>query len=303
MGSVQDCVKCPKCGEYSYVRDYYYKSGEEYCFCSNCGYVHNVELKRDENKNSIRTLEAKYDLSKGNVLYARAKRDKNEELEIIDSLPVSVDDTDENIYDFLNLYQSFYKTFAKELPEKFKSFSDKKDTPWFANIFLYENGEYKQLWYHVYDLKIVNGFLEVWVPKWEAEESGGFGVVTVKTEYGSTSYSLEEGVVPEITDDVIFASAIIDGKLTILKQPEFDPEDFGPEIYSWDDLYERAEGAACGDPELRAKDNARAILEEIIKEKTGNDINTYEIPEEEIEDFLKKSEEEYWFDEDGNLIK
>lgn len=27
--------------------------------------------------------------------------------------------------------------------------------------------------------------------------------------------------------------------------------------YTWDEIYERAEGAACGEPALRAKDEAR----------------------------------------------
>lgn len=74
------------------------------------------------------------------------------------------------------------------------------------------------------------------------------------------------------------------------------------ELYTWDDLYERAEGAACGDPNLRAKDNARFILREIIKETKGYDIEECEIPEEEIESFLKEESQQYLFDENGNLI-
>lgn len=72
--------------------------------------------------------------------------------------------------------------------------------------------------------------------------------------------------------------------------------------YTWDDLYERAEGTGCGDPELRAKDNARGILTDIIKEQTGIDVDECEIPEEEIESFLEKAGREYLFDENGSLI-
>lgn len=69
--------------------------------------------------------------------------------------------------------------------------------------------------------------------------------------------------------------------------------------YTWDMLYVRAEGAACGDPELRAKDNARWELSELIKEKTGVDVDECEIPEEEIDRFLENENTEYLFNEDG----
>lgn len=76
----------------------------------------------------------------------------------------------------------------------------------------------------------------------------------------------------------------------------------GKETYTWDKLYERAEGAACGEPELKAKDNARWELTQIIKEQTGMDVDKCEIPEEAIENFLKRSEKKYLFDVDGNLM-
>lgn len=104
-------------------------------------------------------------------------------------------------------------------------------------------------------------------------------------------------------DEIKFIEQMLAGKLAILKQPDIESEDFATKKYSWDDLYERADGAACGSPELCAKDNARTILEDIIKESTGIDINTCEIPEEEIEHFLKESRKEYWFYEDGNLME
>ena len=71
-------------------------------------------------------------------------------------------------------------------------------------------------------------------------------------------------------------------------------------LYTWDELYERAEGKGFGEPELSAKDNARWELTEIIKEVEYN-IDDCEIPEEEIESFLEKSDKEYLFDENGQL--
>ena len=51
-------------------------------------------------------------------------------------------------------------------------------------------------------------------------------------------------------------------------------------LYTWDELYERADGSACGNPKLRAKDNAREILAVIIEKETGICIDDLEIPEE-----------------------
>lgn len=75
------------------------------------------------------------------------------------------------------------------------------------------------------------------------------------------------------------------------------------DLYTWDDLYERADGTAYGDPELKAKDNARFILTGIIEELKGYNIDDCEIPEEEIDYFLENADRKYLFDEDGNLVE
>lgn len=43
MGSVIDNIECPHCGHEAYS-DFYYKTGEEYVNCSNCGYHHSVTI-------------------------------------------------------------------------------------------------------------------------------------------------------------------------------------------------------------------------------------------------------------------
>ena len=49
MGSVIDYIECPNCkGEDAAVSDYYYKTGEEYIFCTECGYQHNFYYERNE---------------------------------------------------------------------------------------------------------------------------------------------------------------------------------------------------------------------------------------------------------------
>lgn len=49
MGSVIDYIECPRCKNDNCTDDFYYKTGEEYIFCSDCGYHKVFHYKRDEN--------------------------------------------------------------------------------------------------------------------------------------------------------------------------------------------------------------------------------------------------------------
>lgn len=44
MGSVIDTIECPNCKNEAW-NDYYYRTGEEYTNCQNCGYHHSVTIK------------------------------------------------------------------------------------------------------------------------------------------------------------------------------------------------------------------------------------------------------------------
>ena len=44
MGSVIDYIECPHCGQDAYS-DFYYKTGEEYVNCMNCGYQYSATIK------------------------------------------------------------------------------------------------------------------------------------------------------------------------------------------------------------------------------------------------------------------
>lgn len=72
--------------------------------------------------------------------------------------------------------------------------------------------------------------------------------------------------------------------------------------YTWDELYERAIDCACMSPELRAKDQARYVLRDVILEEDGYDIEQCECAEEEIDTFLWKRETPVLFDENGNIV-
>lgn len=47
MGSVIDYIECPNCKEEAFS-DFYYKTGEEYVNCNNCGYHRSQHYKRND---------------------------------------------------------------------------------------------------------------------------------------------------------------------------------------------------------------------------------------------------------------
>ena len=73
------------------------------------------------------------------------------------------------------------------------------------------------------------------------------------------------------------------------------------EKFTWDDLYERADGAAFGDPELTAKDEARYQVREMMLDNVEEDPELEEIPEDFIGDYCIKLQ--IRFDDRGNIIE
>lgn len=59
MGSVIDYIECPRCKQKNCIDDYYYKSGEEYISCPDCGYYRVFHYKRDADGNFLRKDETK----------------------------------------------------------------------------------------------------------------------------------------------------------------------------------------------------------------------------------------------------
>lgn len=56
MGSVIDYIECPNCKEEAFS-DYYYKTGEEYINCNNCGYHYSTTILNRDKKLSELTEE------------------------------------------------------------------------------------------------------------------------------------------------------------------------------------------------------------------------------------------------------
>ena len=53
MGSIIDYIECPNC-EHEASDDFYYKTGEEYINCGNCGYHYSATIiNRDKNLNEL----------------------------------------------------------------------------------------------------------------------------------------------------------------------------------------------------------------------------------------------------------
>lgn len=49
MGSVISDIECPNCGQEAYI-DFYYKTGEEYINCNNCGYHYSATIKNRDKR-------------------------------------------------------------------------------------------------------------------------------------------------------------------------------------------------------------------------------------------------------------
>lgn len=59
MGSVIDYIECPRCKQENCIDEFYYKSGEEYVNCPDCGYYRIFHYKRDENGEFLKKDETK----------------------------------------------------------------------------------------------------------------------------------------------------------------------------------------------------------------------------------------------------
>lgn len=73
--------------------------------------------------------------------------------------------------------------------------------------------------------------------------------------------------------------------------------------FTWDELFDKAVSKGFLSDELKAKDNARSAMRDVILDKTGVDIDKSESAEDKIEKFLKASTTTYYFDESGNIVR
>lgn len=59
MGSVIGNIECTRCGSEECFEDYYYKTGEVYISCPDCGYHYSSFIKRNDEGNMIKIDESK----------------------------------------------------------------------------------------------------------------------------------------------------------------------------------------------------------------------------------------------------
>lgn len=79
--------------------------------------------------------------------------------------------------------------------------------------------------------------------------------------------------------------------------------DMDHNYFTWDELFDKAISAGFLSDELKAKDNARSAMRDVILDKTGVDIDKSESAEDEIDKFLNESDTTYYFDESGNIAR
>ena len=70
--------------------------------------------------------------------------------------------------------------------------------------------------------------------------------------------------------------------------------------YTWNEIYEAAEGCGCGESGLRAKDNVRENVRCLALERGEADLEEAECPEDEVEYYSNKYS--ILFDEDGHIV-
>lgn len=70
---------------------------------------------------------------------------------------------------------------------------------------------------------------------------------------------------------------------------------------TWDEICRNADGAIFGEHTLKAKDNARENVRDLILGLTGMDVEYEDCPEDEIEMYCNEMNVE--FDKDGRIVK
>lgn len=70
--------------------------------------------------------------------------------------------------------------------------------------------------------------------------------------------------------------------------------------YTWNEIYIRADGKACGEPELKAKDEARSQVREFAIEHGYEDLENADCPEDMVSNYCNMFR--IMFEEDGNIV-
>lgn len=71
--------------------------------------------------------------------------------------------------------------------------------------------------------------------------------------------------------------------------------------YTWDEIYERANGCCFGENNLKVKDNARENVRCLAIEYGEDDLENAECPEDEVEHYCDKYN--ILFDEMGHIVE
>ena len=71
--------------------------------------------------------------------------------------------------------------------------------------------------------------------------------------------------------------------------------------YTWDEIYQRADGCCFGEDNLKAKDNARENVRWLALELGEDDLEKEECPEDEVDYYCDKYN--ILFDENGHIVE
>lgn len=208
MGSVQEYgIKCPVCGHPALMRDFYYKTGEESCFCRCCGYSKNLSWKKSDDGKPVLEVIDTLDLSKDRVVFG---------------VPSAIGED--------GLFTRIDKAEAVEPGMDQDALTGMLRSSLSAWLFRQLPGGYEQVSFTRYGAARIDGTkLEILEPALEEHEHGGYGIIRMgDAQEGIVAlYSLDEGATLESAIEAIPEK----DKKSILSIAVFSPRGKDPVFY------------------------------------------------------------------------
>ena len=216
MESIQSVGEpCPICGHHTLIDDYYYKTGEEYLFCIGCGYKKSRFIKRDGPGKLERRLTRTIDLSESNVFVG---------------LPGKIGDNHE-----ITSLISPVRIVPEMTQDEYMKLLCASDAPQ-PETFIQMGEEYQRVIQVLFTLVTIDrGKMTVMEPEWRLEESGGYGILSMRDGHNGckATYILPEGS----TIKSVLDSIKEEGRADIEAIVVFSQRGSNPSFYNTDESW------------------------------------------------------------------
>ena len=205
MSSVSQITQCPVCGFFACDDEYNCRTQEHSVFCTVCGYSYGCMLQRDEF---------------GNVAFDTEKINLRDNFVFDGKIDYGLDLCDEN---FESIQRILPDTAEAQIESVLRSTIDDVHCIFVKNA----NGTIRRLLYHMTRLKVQDGILFVMTPKFEVNESGGFGTLTAVRENSHCEYivPLKEGdTIASVLGTIRGRKHKKSAKIILFKEKSGEPE-------------------------------------------------------------------------------